>query len=625
VAQACVANFLYLFSIPTGTHWHTLATHTGTHSSTFDMTRISGCLVSAALGGLLPPAARAVQVVGTGAPAEPAASKKGEAASWLLEIRTHGDVTCTMEDDCVVGSGLGHCKVVVDPSQRIPLGSTDSGNTSFNEFNSTVQYHQSEITITGHSTSSHWNLCRSKEDASGVDSHQRTRSLADVCYEVDGLPGLCFLWASPCSGGCSTLRPFNEYSSVCPNWLRYATPSEWSVALPDMNAHRKIFYSKCAADLMDPWWHHCDYANDFARVPDEGWNELVLVCDTTVPAMATTATSASSATGPAPTPMPLPPPPGPGLVPCGLTGGYSEWPEDATCASWIQGSAVGGGPNVFVGTADTCHHCILMVLSAYPSAKGATFRTPGLSSQTGECYAEDGWFYPDGDAAWITIPVIASLQYYTDLASDPCSPAYGITLKPTAAPTPAPTAASMAPPAGGAGSAVGDPHLQNIYGERFDLLKPGKHVLINIPRDAVVVETALLRVDAEARQMGGRCADMYFQELNITGEWVEAKGTSGLCFQAQSVHDDQPKWLKFGKVQVKVAHGRTEDGAQYLNFYVKHLGHSGFAVGGLLGEEDHTEATKPSEACAHRNSLLQVSSEAARNATVFSVAEASFA
>jgi hypothetical protein len=118
---------------------------------------------------------------------------------------------------------------------------------------------------------------------------------------------------------------------------------------------------------------------------------------------------------------------------------------------------------------------------------------------------------------------------------------------------------------------------------------------------------------------------MYFQELNITGEWVEAKGTSGLCFQAQGVHDDQPKWLKFGKVQVKVVHGRTQDGAQYLNFYVKHLRHSGFAVGGLLGEEDHTEATKPSEACAHRNSLLQVSSEAARHATVFSVAEASFA
>ncbi|CAK0888648.1 unnamed protein product [Prorocentrum cordatum] len=40
--------------------------------------------------------------------------------------------------------------------------------------------------------------------------------------------------------------------------------------------------------------------------------------------------------------------------------------------------------------------------------------------------------------------------------------------------------------AGGAGgaAAVGDPHLRNVHGERFDLMKPGKHVLINIPRGA---------------------------------------------------------------------------------------------------------------------------------------------
>ena len=174
-------------------------------------------------------------------------------------------------------------------------------------------------------------------------------------------------------------------------------------------------------------------------------------------------------------------------------------------------------------------------------------------------------------------------------------------------------------------SATGDPHLQNVLGQRFDLMKPGKHVLINIPRGRRT--NALLRVQADARRLGGQCADMYFQELNITGEWVEAKGTRGLFYHAKDVHehDEQPTWLKFGNVQMKVAHGRTPDGAQYLNFYVKHLGHSGFAVGGLLGEDDHTEAAMPSEACAHHVSLLQLSSEKVRSASVFSVAEASFA
>ncbi|CAK0825592.1 unnamed protein product [Prorocentrum cordatum] len=71
-------------------------------------------------------------------------------------------------------------------------------------------------------------------------------------------------------------------------------------------------------------------------------------------------------------------------------------------------------------------------------------------------------------------------------------------------------------------SAVGDPHLQNIYGERFDLMKPGVHVLINIPR-GVSADAALLRAQADARRLGGQCADLYFQELNVTGSWAEAQ------------------------------------------------------------------------------------------------------
>merc|ERR1719382_1913468 len=118
-------------------------------------------------------------------------------------------------------------------------------------------------------------------------------------------------------------------------------------------------------------------------------------------------------------------------------------------------------------------------------------------------------------------------------------------------------------------------------------MKPGKHVLINIPRGRH--KNASLRVEAEARQMGGQCTDIYFQDLNIAGTWVEATGTGSLRFQAEGVRAQSAKWLNFGKVQLKVARGHTQKGLQYLNFYVKHLGHSGYAVGGLLGEDDHTE------------------------------------
>merc|ERR1712228_732545 len=90
---------------------------------------------------------------------------------------------------------------------------------------------------------------------------------------------------------------------------------------------------------------------------------------------------------------------------------------------------------------------------------------------------------------------------------------------------------------------------------------------------------------------------------NITGAWVEATGTGSLRLQAEGGQQPDAKWQKFGKVQLKVARGHTQEGLQYLNFYVKHLGQSGFAVGGLLGEDDHEEATAPPKACLKRVSL----------------------
>merc|ERR1719221_159902 len=185
------------------------------------------------------------------------------------------------------------------------------------------------------------------------------------------------------------------------------------------------------------------------------------------------------------------------------------------------------------------------------------------------------------------------------------------------------------PSVGGAGavagpiSATGDPHLQNVHGERFDLMRPGKFVLVQIPKGERAEDT-LLRVQADARRLGGQCADLYFQELNVTGAWAEAKYTGGLRFQARGQFHEKPEWVKFGKVQVKVGYGRTNEGIQYLNFYVKHLGHSGFAVGGLLGEDDHKEAAKPSPGCVHHTSLLQVAA-VGESVPAFSVAEASFA
>jgi len=171
-------------------------------------------------------------------------------------------------------------------------------------------------------------------------------------------------------------------------------------------------------------------------------------------------------------------------------------------------------------------------------------------------------------------------------------------LAPTDAPTPSPTPS----PTGDGAAAVGDPHLQNVHGDRFDLMRAGKHVLINIPRGMSSVN-AFLHVSAVAARLGGHCADMYFQRVNVTGSWAEATHPGGYHYSASHYEVKTSQWVALGKVELKVVHGRTDSGINYLNLYVKHLGRTGFPVGGLLGEDDHADVSRPEEACAKKLSL----------------------
>ncbi|CAK0897708.1 unnamed protein product [Prorocentrum cordatum] len=157
-----------------------------------------------------------------------------------------------------------------------------------------------------------------------------------------------------------------------------------------------------------------------------------------------------------------------------------------------------------------------------------------------------------------------------------------------------------------AASATGDPHLQNIHGERFDLMRPGNAVLIQIPRGQPF-EKSWLTVEADARRLGSQCADMYFQSLNITGAWADKVRAGGLTFTAGGSRDETLQaaqgWTRFGPLKLKVVHGSTSQGIAYLNFYVKHMREAGAAVGGLLGEDDYTEAATPEEGCLKSMSL----------------------
>jgi len=252
-------------------------------------------------------------------------------------------------------------------------------------------------------------------------------------------------------------------------------------------------------------------------------------------------------------------------------------------------------------------YAAILSVSECDAAGSALGLTPGPWASTnygGSCAKWDG-----GWAAW------GSNWYW-----------YSASIMPTSsiicAAVPSPTSsASASPTAAGAIAATGDPHLQNIYGERFDVMKPGRHVLIHIPRGEPDKST-LLRVEAEARRLGGQCSDMYFQSLNVTGAWADAKQPGGLHYDSQSDVNLTADWDSFGQVDLKVVHGRTQQGILYLNFYVRHLGRAGFVVGGLLGADDHSDAEAVPEACVQRLSLLAQNADLHSHGSSSSVAVA---
>ena len=149
-------------------------------------------------------------------------------------------------------------------------------------------------------------------------------------------------------------------------------------------------------------------------------------------------------------------------------------------------------------------------------------------------------------------------------------------------------------------------------------MKPGNVTLVQIPR-GLPVKDSLLTVEADARRLGESCADLYFQTVSITGQWA----SPDLHFNAQESSDRNATWLQLGPVELKVAHGRTEKGQLYLNFFIKHLGRAGAAVGGLLGADDHTEAATASAEC-HKTVSLDKHATRSSDASVASVAVASF-
>lgn len=171
---------------------------------------------------------------------------------------------------------------------------------------------------------------------------------------------------------------------------------------------------------------------------------------------------------------------------------------------------------------------------------------------------------------------------------------------PTPAPTPSPPTVS----------AIADPHLVNMRGERFDIYQPGNFVLLQLPRGAEPAST-LLQVEAGARVMGGPCY-VYFQVVTISGAWTNQ--TEPLLFtadpQSKPSTFNSAQWMHFGPVSVKVIHWRNKapDFVDFLDIYAKNVGLTGLTVGGLLGSDDHKELAPRPRQCSRERGVATSSS-----------------
>ena len=169
-------------------------------------------------------------------------------------------------------------------------------------------------------------------------------------------------------------------------------------------------------------------------------------------------------------------------------------------------------------------------------------------------------------------------------------------ISPTPPPTPTPTSSPSLAPLSKGVSAKGDPHLTNLYGQRFDVLQEGMYVFAHVPRLARPVNT-LLKIEADVQRLGDTCADLYIQAVNVTGAWADAgDGKKGVRYDV-GMNKQTKGWRSFHEIKLKVVKGKTKTGAVYLNIYARNLEKVQYDVGGLLGIDDHTLASTAPKHC----------------------------
>jgi hypothetical protein len=105
---------------------------------------------------------------------------------------------------------------------------------------------------------------------------------------------------------------------------------------------------------------------------------------------------------------------------------------------------------------------------------------------------------------------------------------------PTAAPSVTPTGAPTGTPT--AGKITGDPHVTNVEGQRFNLVRVGVHELLRLPRHSQGAgREALLKVSGSIESERS-CEEPFVKQLDLSGLWLWQSGP--LVLRAGGLNED---------------------------------------------------------------------------------------
>jgi len=206
---------------------------------------------------------------------------------------------------------------------------------------------------------------------------------------------------------------------------------------------------------------------------------------------------------------------------------------------------------------------------------------------------------------------------------------------------------------------TGDPHVTNVEGQRFNILRVGVHELLRLPRRSGSTSEALLEVLATV-ESERKCEEPFVKQLDLRGLWLQQSGTlvlragdlskdsrDAIVLQVNGSHvskdeltrdarlqgllkaeDPQAKpvkrhgakarrdklftlKLRFSGATLTVDWIHREVPGSSLNHLDLHVAdlpklQKGMDVGGILGRDDHASATVSSPGCKPNQNLMNI-------------------